>query len=149
MDAVTFLSETDRVIMALLYHGIIAVNEVTQVLQTHFGYSSLKPGQERVVCNVLDGVNTLAVLPTGGGKSLCYQLPALMKEGLSIVVSPLIALMQDQVQRLRQLGVRAAAFNSTLSPGELRAAEDARRKCRRLEIAEGSFFIDWEPAPFR
>jgi ATP-dependent DNA helicase RecQ len=97
---------------------MIAVNEITQVLQTHFGYSSLKPGQGKVVSHVLDGVNTLAVLPTGGGKSLCYQLPALMKEGLSIVVSPLIALMRDQVDTLTKKGIVAVRLDSSSSQEE-------------------------------
>ena len=89
--------------------------EVLQRLQRYFGHDSLKPGQEQVIERVLAGVNTLAVLPTGGGKSLCYQLPALCMDGLSIVVSPLIALMRDQVDGLVSKGIPAMRIDSTSS----------------------------------
>ncbi len=83
-----------------------------------FGFDSFRGEQGHVVDHVTDGGDALVLMPTGGGKSLCYQLPALLREGTAIVVSPLIALMQDQVEALRQLGVRAAYLNSTLSAGE-------------------------------
>ncbi|WP_267201448.1 DNA helicase RecQ [Limosilactobacillus kribbianus] len=83
------------------------------VLQKHFGFEHFRPGQERVIDQVLAGQNTLAVMPTGGGKSLCYQIPALISSGVTIVVSPLISLMKDQVDALRQNGIRAGALNST------------------------------------
>ncbi|HRG17310.1 MAG TPA: RecQ family ATP-dependent DNA helicase, partial [Pseudomonadota bacterium] len=84
-----------------------------------FGYESFRPPQDEIVAHVIGGGDALVLMPTGGGKSLCYQVPALVRPGCAIVVSPLIALMQDQVDALNQLGVRAAFLNSTL---EARAA---------------------------
>ncbi|MCB2062653.1 MAG: ATP-dependent DNA helicase RecQ, partial [Novosphingobium sp.] len=95
------------------------------ILRQTFGYESYRPGQEPIVDALVAGRNVLAVMPTGAGKSLCYQLPALAGEGLTIVVSPLIALMQDQVDALAELGVRAAFLNSSQSPDEQRATERA------------------------
>jgi len=97
------------------------------VLRTIFGFDRFRGQQQAIIEHMIAGGDALVLAPTGGGKSLCYQIPALIRPGLAVVVSPLIALMQDQVQRLRQLGVRAAAFNSTLPPDELRAAEEAFR----------------------
>lgn len=85
-----------------------------QVLKEVFGYDSFRPLQKKVIQNVLDGRDTLAVLPTGGGKSLCYEIPALLLNGLTVVVSPLIALMQDQVTQLEAVGVPAVFLNSSL-----------------------------------
>src|SRR5947208_5130150 len=92
--------------------------ELAQALQQHFGYDAFRKGQEEVVRSVLSGRPTIAILPTGGGKSLCYQLPALLLEGTTIVVSPLIALMKDQVDALQRRGMSATLINSTLTPGE-------------------------------
>ncbi|MEO5596943.1 MAG: RecQ family ATP-dependent DNA helicase, partial [Lysobacteraceae bacterium] len=83
-------------------------------LQRVFGYPAFRGEQQAIVQHVIDGGDALVLMPTGGGKSLCYQLPALLRQGTAIVVSPLIALMQDQVEALRQLGVRAALLNSSL-----------------------------------
>jgi len=91
-----------------------------QTLHDIFGYSSFRGEQEAIVENVLAGGDALVLMPTGGGKSLCYQLPALLREGVGIVVSPLIALMQDQVDALKQLGVRAAFLNSSQEADEAR-----------------------------
>ncbi|HEX4861107.1 MAG TPA: DEAD/DEAH box helicase, partial [Rhizomicrobium sp.] len=85
------------------------------VLKDVFGFDSFRPGQEQVIDGVLSGSNVLAVMPTGSGKSLCYQVPALMLGGLTVVVSPLVALMQDQVAALRLAGVAADAINSSRS----------------------------------
>ncbi len=90
-----------------------------KILREQFGFDVFRAGQEPVVCALLDGRSALAVFPTGGGKSLCYQLPALMLEGLTLVVSPLIALMRDQVDALLAKGVAAARLDSTLGPSEL------------------------------
>ncbi|WP_455385241.1 DEAD/DEAH box helicase, partial [Acidihalobacter prosperus] len=95
------------------------------VLRSVFGYESFRPQQGEVVAHLIGGGDALVLMPTGGGKSLCYQVPALVREGVGIVVSPLIALMQDQVAALRQSGVRAAYLNSTLAAGEARAVEQA------------------------
>jgi len=89
-------------------------------LQEHFGFSEFKDGQERVVSALVSGQDALVVMPTGGGKSLCYQLPSLVMEGITIVVSPLIALMKDQVDALLNKNIAATLINSTLSPGEQR-----------------------------
>jgi len=82
------------------------------VLAQRFGFSSFRPGQQEVVDALLDGRSALAVFPTGGGKSLCYQLPALMLDGLTVVVSPLIALMKDQIDFLTARGVDAARLDA-------------------------------------
>lgn len=90
-----------------------------RVLQRHWGHEDFRPGQWEVIRNALEGRDLLAILPTGGGKSVCYQIPALLLEGLTIVISPLIALMQDQVGGLRTRGVEASFINSTLSIREI------------------------------
>ena len=97
------------------------------VLHRVFGYSSFRGEQQAIVEHVTTGGDALVLMPTGGGKSLCYQLPALLRPGLGVVVSPLIALMKDQVDALRQSGVHAAALNSGLPPGEAGAIEQAAR----------------------
>ncbi|UQN06078.1 DNA helicase RecQ [Deinococcus sp. QL22] len=96
-----------------------------EVLKSVWGYDAFRGVQEGIVQTVLDGGNALVLMPTGGGKSLCYQLPALLRPGVGIIVSPLIALMKDQVDTLRQLGVRAAFLNSSLSLSEVRDVESA------------------------
>jgi ATP-dependent DNA helicase RecQ len=99
-------------------------DQVMMVLSDVFGHAELRPGQAEVIRSILAGGPTVAVLPTGAGKSLCYQLPGLLFGGTTLVVSPLIALMRDQVQALRKAGVQAASFDSAQSPAERRAAED-------------------------
>jgi ATP-dependent DNA helicase RecQ len=93
-----------------------ALDRARCLLQRHFGYSDFRPAQRRVVQSVLAGRDVLAVLPTGAGKSVCFQVPALALEGLTVVVSPLISLMQDQVLALRSRGIGAELLNSTLDP---------------------------------
>ena len=90
-----------------------------------FGLTKFRPGQESVIQSVLDGHDVLCVMPTGGGKSLCYQLPSQALDGLTIVVSPLIALMKDQVDTLHSKGFRATLINSSLSPAEQRDRMEA------------------------
>src|SRR3954468_12667241 len=97
------------------------------VLSAQFGFESFRPGQERVVEALLAGRAALAVFPTGGGKSLCYQLPALALDGVTLVVSPLIALMKDQIDFLRGRGIAAARLDSSLSLEETREVNDRLR----------------------
>ena len=94
--------------------------DVQEVLQEHFGFASLRKGQDEVVGAIMEGRDALAIMPTGGGKSLCYQLPALCRPGLTVVVSPLIALMKDQVDALQERNIPAAAVNSSLGADEYR-----------------------------
>lgn len=96
-----------------------------QVLHEVFGYETFRPLQGDIIREVVDGRDALVLMPTGGGKSLCYQVPALVRPGTAIVVSPLIALMQDQVAALRELGVKAAYLNSTMDFEQARATEYA------------------------
>ena len=95
------------------------------VLQRVFGYESFRGPQEEIINHVTGGGDALVLMPTGGGKSLCYQIPALIREGTGVVISPLIALMQDQVDALTALGVRAGFLNSTQDAAQRRATEDA------------------------
>ena len=99
-----------------------------EILQSVFGYGAFRRGQAAIIDRVAAGGDALVLMPTGGGKSLCYQIPALLREGVGIVVSPLIALMKDQVDALRQAGVRAAYLNSTLTPSEAAEVERDMRQ---------------------
>ncbi|MFI9114048.1 DNA helicase RecQ [Streptomyces venezuelae] len=101
------------------------LSEAAQVLHRVFGYSSFRGVQQEIIEQVVDGGDALVLMPTGGGKSLCYQIPALVRDGTGVVISPLIALMQDQVDALRALGVRAGFLNSTQDPYERQTVEQA------------------------
>ncbi|MFD0141802.1 MULTISPECIES: DNA helicase RecQ [unclassified Streptomyces] len=102
-----------------------AISDPLQVLHRVFGYSSFRGEQQEIVDQVVGGGDALVLMPTGGGKSLCYQIPALVRDGTGIVISPLIALMQDQVDALNALGVRAGFLNSTQDPYERQTVEQA------------------------
>ncbi|WP_211284567.1 DNA helicase RecQ [Rummeliibacillus pycnus] len=95
------------------------IENAKHYLQQYFGYSEFRLGQEKIIKQVLAGKSSLCVMPTGGGKSICYQIPALMLEGTTIVISPLISLMQDQVDTLVEMGIEAAYINSSLSQNEI------------------------------
>jgi ATP-dependent DNA helicase RecQ len=116
--------------------------DLERTLRERFGLERFRPGQRAVIESVLQGRDVLCVMPTGGGKSLCYQLPALLLQGLTLVVSPLIALMKDQVDALAERGVRATFLNSSLDPAEQRA--------RILEIEAGQYDLVYvAPERFR
>lgn len=95
---------------------------INQTLKQYFGYDSLRTGQEELINGILAGHDVLGIMPTGAGKSLCYQLPALMLKGITLVISPLISLMSDQVKALNQAGVHAAYINSSLTKNQIRIA---------------------------
>ena len=102
-------------------------SKALEVLRNVFGYPAFRGAQAEIIGHVAQGGDALVLMPTGGGKSLCYQIPALLRPGCAIVVSPLIALMQDQVDALIQLGVKAAVLNSTLDWRAAQAVEDTNR----------------------
>ena len=104
------------------------IQSAQALLRRVYGYPEFRPGQLDVIESVLDGHDSLVLMPTGGGKSLCYQIPAILRPGVGIVISPLIALMQDQVQALRQFGVAAAFLNSSVPFHEQREIEAALRR---------------------
>jgi len=95
------------------------------ILQTVFGYPAFRPPQDEIISALIDGDDALVLMPTGGGKSLCYQIPAMVRPGCGVVISPLIALMEDQVSALRQVGVRAGRLNSGLDAREVRDTESS------------------------
>ena len=113
------------------------LSRAQQVLRTTFGFESFRAGQGEIIDTILSGGDVLAVMPTGSGKSLCYQLPALLRDGLTVVVSPLIALMRNQVAQLRGYGIAAAALNSANDPAENRQVLDgiARSQLRLVYVA--------------
>uniref|UniRef100_UPI003B517DB6 DNA helicase RecQ n=1 Tax=Roseovarius indicus TaxID=540747 RepID=UPI003B517DB6 len=106
------------------------MHSAATLLHDVFGFQTFRPGQEEIVHTVAEGQNTLAIMPTGGGKSLCYQLPALLREGVTVVISPLIALMRDQVRALRAAGVEAGALTSGNTEEETRAVWEALEEGR-------------------
>ncbi|MCP5052427.1 MAG: RecQ family ATP-dependent DNA helicase, partial [bacterium] len=127
-------------------------DQVKRILKRVFGYDEFRPLQEEIIQNVLTKNDTLVIMPTGGGKSLCYQIPGLVFNGLTVVISPLISLMKDQVEQLKELGVPAALLNSSLSYDEykynvgrikrneiklLYLAPEALLKPRTLEMLSG------------
>jgi ATP-dependent DNA helicase RecQ len=116
--------------------------ELKELLTLHYGFSSFRPGQEAAIDAVLAGKSSVIVMPTGGGKSLCYQLPALVLEGVTVVISPLISLMKDQVDSLERIGLPATYINSSISPDDaakrLRAVREGQVKL--LYIAPERFY---------
>jgi ATP-dependent DNA helicase RecQ len=122
---------------------------IEQILQKYFGFEDFRPNQRQIIEYILEGKDLLGVLPTGGGKSLCYQLPALVFKDLTIVISPLISLMKDQVDSLREQGIKAELLNSTLSIDEMKQIETKVEKgeVKILYIAperlDSDYFINW------
>ena len=100
------------------------MKDIYELLKKYYGYDSFRAGQEKIIRNILAGRDVLAVMPTGGGKSLCYQLPALALDGITIVISPLISLMQDQVRNLIAMGIRGAYLNSSLTSRQIALATE-------------------------
>ncbi|MED4351502.1 DNA helicase RecQ [Schinkia azotoformans] len=113
------------------------LQEAQKILKTYFGYSSFRTGQEEIIYQILQKQDTLGILPTGGGKSLCYQVPALLAEGVTIVISPLISLMKDQVDQLQQAGISATFLNSSIDAFEMeeRVRDAIHGKYKLLYIA--------------
>ncbi|MCR5697940.1 MAG: DEAD/DEAH box helicase [Marinilabiliaceae bacterium] len=89
------------------------MHNIKQVLKTYYGYDEFRPLQKDIIMNTIGGGDSLVLMPTGGGKSLCFQMAALMMNGIAVIVSPLISLMKDQVERLRMNGIAAEALNSS------------------------------------
>lgn len=121
------------------------LEQARHLLQKYYGYPDFREGQRNIVASVLEGSDTLGIMPTGGGKSICYQIPALLQPGLTLVVSPLISLMKDQVDALITAGISAAYINSTLSGKEvndrIRAAK--RGELKLLYVAPERLELDW------
>lgn len=107
--------------------------DIHSVLKEHFGYTHFREGQETIIQSILTQQNVLGIMPTGGGKSICYQLPALLLEGVTLVISPLISLMKDQVDSLKDMGIPAAYINSTLNSSEINQRMQQARN-RQLKL---------------
>ena len=124
------------------------LNKAKEILRQYFGYSSFRSGQEDIIQNILNKQNTLGILPTGGGKSLCFQIPALLLPGTTIVISPLISLMKDQVDSLSAADIPATFINSSLTQKELQEEmQNIRNGAYKLvyvapERFDSSYFID-------
>lgn len=119
-----------------------------ETLSHYFGYETFRPGQKEIITKILDHRNTLGVLPTGGGKSICYQVPGLMLGGTTIVISPLISLMKDQVDQLKAMGIKAAYLNSSLTQKQQKEVEQELKQgdIQFLYVAperfENSYFLN-------
>ena len=120
------------------------MDNMHKVLKSVYGYDDFRPGQEKLISHILSGRDVLGIMPTGAGKSLCFQIPALLFPGLTLVISPLISLMQDQVQTLKARGIRAETITSAMTRGEKAALlSEIRRqyeesnslRCRLLYVS--------------
>ena len=118
------------------------------ILKQYYGYSSFREGQEEIIREILNGNDVLTIMPTGGGKSICYQVPAILLDGITIVISPLISLMKDQVDNINNLGIKSAYINSSLSNIEINNILDeaAKNEIKILYVAperlESQAFIE-------
>ena len=104
-----------------------------ETLKVYFGYDSFRDGQESIINTILSGRDALAIMPTGAGKSICYQVPAFMLPGITVVISPLISLMQDQVKALNEAGIHAAYINSSLTEAQI---------CKAFSLARSGKYKD-------
>ena len=119
------------------------MDNMHKVLKSVYGYDEFRPGQEKLISHILSGRDVLGIMPTGAGKSLCFQIPALLFPGLTIVISPLISLMQDQVQALKARGIRAEAITSAMTRGEKAALlSEVRRQYSEYRLLRRSFHAD-------
>ena len=127
------------------------IDGAKQTLKQYFGYDSFRPGQERMVSAILSGEDALGVMPTGAGKSICYQVPALMLQGLTLVISPLVSLMGDQVRALKEVGARPSYLNSSLTPAQqntvLKRASEGWYQIRGARASVRSSIRRIRPAP--
>lgn len=98
----------------------LTIDNAQILLKKHFGYDSFRKGQSELISHILSGEDALAIMPTGAGKSICYQIPAMLLDGITLVISPLISLMKDQVDNLNQIGISSTFINSSLSSSEYR-----------------------------
>jgi ATP-dependent DNA helicase RecQ len=125
-----------------------AYEQARAVLRKHFGYDDFRGSQKDAIRSILNGRDTLVLMPTGGGKSLCFQIPAMVLGGCTLVISPLISLMKDQVENACRAGLPATFINSTLAPAEIRQRMDAVREGRikllymAPERAENARFVE-------
>ena len=95
------------------------MDNILNILKQYYGYNSFRADQEQIIKEIINGNDVLTIMPTGGGKSICYQIPALVLDGITIVISPLISLMKDQVDNITNLGIQSAYINSSLSNEEI------------------------------
>ncbi len=109
------------------------LNTALTILKQYYGYTTFRPGQEKIISSLLKNQDTLAIMPTGAGKSLCFQIPALLLPGVTLVVSPLISLMKDQVDALNGVGIPATFINSSLSASQVND-RIYNAKCGRYKI---------------
>ncbi len=120
------------------------LQQAETILKTHFGFSSFRQGQKQTIQHVVQKNNTLAIMPTGGGKSICYQIPAMLFSGVTLVISPLISLMKDQVDSLQAVGISATYINSSLSSEEVyeRIQQIKQGKYKLIYVAPERFEFD-------
>ena len=119
------------------------MDRALDILKQYYGYSSFREGQENIIREILNGNDVLTIMPTGGGKSICYQVPAMLLDGITIVISPLISLMKDQVDNINNLGIKSAYINSSLNNIEINNILDEAAK-NEIKILENLWGKDNE-----